>query len=102
MNQTHLTHVDHWGTYITTPEIKKDYAKIVVQTDLVNKQKDSVSIELITSIFNSDGNLVALTNNKGIEIASESKTQVSSELIVENHQLWDLENPHLYTTQNLK
>jgi beta-galactosidase len=100
MNQTHLTHVDHWGTYITTPEIKKDYAKIVVETDLVNKQKDNVSIELITSIFNSDGNLVALTNNKGIEIASESKTQVSSDLIVENHQLWDLENPHLYTAQS--
>ena len=26
-------------TRITTPEIKKDYAKIVVETDLVNKQK---------------------------------------------------------------
>ena len=100
MNQTHLTHVDHWGTYITTPEIKTDYAKVVVQTDLVNKQNDSVNIELITSIFNSDGKLITLTNNKGIEIAPDSKTQVSSELTIENHQIWDLNNPHLYTSKS--
>ena len=59
---TNPIHVDHWGTYVTTPEISDEKATVVVKTVINNTKIYPSEIELTTSIINEDGNVVAKSN----------------------------------------
>jgi beta-galactosidase len=47
LTQTHPVHVAHWGTFITTPEITKELAKVIMKTTLENKEQNNASVSLI-------------------------------------------------------
>jgi len=88
-------HVDHWGTYITTPEITKEKAIVQIETTVKNS-KEASTIQLITTILDQQKNKVATTETK-LTIDSKSTNQSKQTIEVPSPQLWELENPHLYT-----
>ncbi|MDH6356884.1 sugar-binding domain-containing protein [Parabacteroides sp. PF5-9] len=93
--KTGKRHVDHWGTYITTPEIDVEKAVVHIETTLKNLAEPTEA-ELKTSIKNQSGQVVAQCINT-IQLPQGETTLLKQNTAIKNPILWSLENPHLYT-----
>ena len=93
---TNPVHTSIWGTFITTPVVKPNYAEVRIMTTLQNESQvneDKVVVEQV------------ILNPKGVEISKKSvvssikagKSQdVEITLTLTNPQRWDVESPALY------
>lgn len=96
-------HVAHWGTYITTPEISDQSAKVKTEITVENYEHIPVRAQLITDYFELDihdvpGKLVAKqTEMIDIHANSTAKTVVTTDLI--NPRRWDIQSPNRYLAQ---
>ena len=87
--------VDHWGTYITTPEINENTAKVHIATKVRNKKATDQKITLKTLIYNAGGAEVANKSGSG-SVLKDSILEIAQDLIVPKPILWNLEKPYLY------
>ena len=86
-------HISVWGTYITTPDIREDYACVSVKSEVSGvKPGDAVTVRTV------------LRDASGREVASSTDTRPAAEglpfeqlLTVESPSLWSPESPSLYT-----
>src|SRR5208283_6054654 len=92
---TETIHVDHWGTYITTPEVSVESATVSIRTKVKNSTEQGQAVKVKTVILNEEGNKVAEVESGNV-IAENSLSEVSQEVTVKNPHLWTLENPWLY------
>lgn len=88
---TNKAHIPVWGTYITTPEINKDFARVNVRTTV--KGEGNGTLKLVTEI--KDGSNVLSTEES--TLSKYDLGEFSQNLVVENPKLWDLKTPNLYT-----
>ena len=79
--------INQWGTFITTPLVTKDLAKVNVKTKVSGD-----NLKLVTQIFDAEGNLV---NSR--ESISIFDNEFDFYIAVDNPQLWSPETPYLYT-----
>ncbi len=91
-------HVASWGTYITTPEITAEKALVHVETTVNNRSKKKGSFSLKTTLLNKQGKEVASTSSN-IKVGNSSNAVLKQELNILKPELWDLENPHMYTAK---
>ena len=89
---TNPIHVDHWGTFITTPVVSKNAATVKVETHLFGGKSHTENIKLRTELFNAKNEKVA---ENTLEKADFEASNIQ-ELEVKNPQLWAAENPNLY------
>lgn len=83
-----------WGTQLTTPVVNDDFAKINIKTKVeYPSEKDVSNYNIITDIVDQNNNIVA-SNKKSLN--KFDNNTLEQELIVENPNLWGLENPYLY------
>ena len=80
-------HIKQWGTFITTPFISKNQAKVNIKTKV-----DGENLYLLTKIYNADGNLVAENKTKSI-----FGDEIEQNIEVKTPNLWSPESPYLYT-----
>lgn len=86
--------VKMWGTFITTPVVRDDFAKVNVQVELdMPEATNPENVRVITEIFAPDGTKMAGRAEKMTRYDEGVKTL---ELIVQNPQLWSPDTPHLY------
>ena len=79
--------INQWGTFITTPFVTSNEAKVNVKT------KVSVpNSRLVTTIFDTEGNEVT-TLESSLSFGNEFDQNIK----VENPKLWSPETPYLYT-----
>lgn len=88
---TEKIHVPVWGTQITTPHVKDDYASVCLRTTILNSDKTLLTVT--TDIIDSEGNVVASKTNKGIINHDQPFTQ---NFTVNSPKLWSPESPVLY------
>jgi beta-galactosidase len=100
LTQTNPIHIDHWGTFVTTPVIKDEKAKINIETTILNEGEAFSSLVLETYIVDSQGNSHASISNE-IEIDGNGKLIVQQELEILNPEIWDIDNPNLYEAISL-
>jgi beta-galactosidase len=93
---TGKTAIDHWGTYITTPEVTAQSAKVDLKIRIKNNGAAS-AITVKTSIYDVAGKVVAeyssiisKANLKDSVIISDQSLSVKSPV------LWSVDNPYLY------
>ena len=102
--KTDPVHVDHWGTYITTPQVSDQNADVSIATTVNNQSLKSEKAIVRTTLFELDASdkptlKVAVTKDAVIEInAGEKKTTSSSATIVKPKR-WSIETPHRYVAQ---
>ncbi len=99
-------HVAHWGTYLTTPEIGKDRAKVVLKIDLDNHSAKDAEVSVKTDL-QFDGKSIATIEGGMVKVPAKGKVTVQGVGSIANPQLWSIETPNLYTaittvTQNGK
>jgi beta-galactosidase len=97
---TNNLHVKYWGTFVTTPEITKDKARIKVQTVVKNENQDAKKCELITKIVDADGYVIMeMADSHTIPALSEHEFVQTT--TIDNPHLWDIDNPYLYKVYNI-
>ncbi|MBA9079314.1 DUF4982 domain-containing protein [Rufibacter quisquiliarum] len=79
--------IDQWGTYITTPFISAEQAKVNIKTKATGG-----NIRLVTQILDARGKTVA-ADSTGQRFGKEFEQNIA----VAQPQLWSPETPYLYT-----
>ena len=100
--ETDRVHVPVWGTYITTPIVKDDYAVVNMCIEIEGaKQSDEwpygETINIMTAIYSPDGKEVSKDSTKYIA-RGQGLTQ---KFIINNPELWSTDSPNLYTAKTL-
>jgi len=92
---TNNIYVDHWGTYITTPKIKRNEAMVCIQTKIRNRKNNEQPVVLETVLYDAAGKKVVSSESK-VTIPSDSSALVQQELRVPKPFLWSDTHPYLY------
>ena len=84
-----------WGTYITTPVIREDFAKVNIRTKVCLPENADPGLYTIeTVIFDSSHKEIQKTKTS---LTSLLYGDISQEIVVKNPVLWSLDQPVLYT-----
>ncbi len=86
-------HIDHWGPYITTPQVTEDAAQVRVVTEVVNESGQASDITLRTQVKGLDGTCGRALNESFKVKGAECFTQI---LTVAAPSLWSPDTPVLY------
>ena len=87
-------HVPVWGTQVTTPVVKDDFAQVVLKTTLEAGDRNVTGYRIFTSIKDADGNDVVSGEET---LAATDENVFTQRLVVPNPRLWSTESPALYT-----
>lgn len=87
-------HIPVWGTFITTPEVSTDEAKVELKVKVENQAGPS-SFTLSTKLVDSNANVVAERNDE-LKLDGKSDSEFTQNFSVANPELWDCENPNMY------
>jgi beta-galactosidase len=88
-------HVAVWGTYITTPVIKSNYAEVRIATTINNYSGNADEIRIKQTILN-ENNTIIIEEEISAMVALNKNKNIETTLTVPNPRLWDTENPQLY------
>lgn len=88
---TNTVHIPVWGTYVTTPEVNSEFARVNIKTKIVTSGDGSY--KLVTEI--SDGKSQVVASCESL-LTSYDQGEMSTDLIVDNPLLWDIKQPNMY------
>ncbi|HSO87481.1 MAG TPA: glycoside hydrolase family 2 TIM barrel-domain containing protein [Draconibacterium sp.] len=88
--------IDQWRTFITTPDVHPEQAKVNIHTKLVNDLDKDVSVKLTTIIKNTAGVEVGRTESNQ-QIKENEKVEINTNILITSPELWSVENPALYS-----
>lgn len=89
---TRKVHIPIWGTYITTPHVKADYASVNLRITIAGTAKGQ-QVRIKTQIKDINGKIVATAESTHCSHGQEA----SQNFIVDNPDLWSTDTPNLYT-----
>lgn len=82
-----------WGTYITTPEVHADFAKVKIKTKVTALAGIYAGLSLETTLKNAKGETVAVQTSS---LETTDGQEFEQNLIVRKPALWSPETPNLY------
>ncbi len=88
-------HVDIWGTQITTPVIKLNYADVNIATTIRNHLSSNEEITVRNIVFSQNDKIVQ-KKEETATIKAGQKQIVESLVTLTDPVRWDLEQPNLY------
>ncbi len=91
--KTNKTHVAHWGTFITTPQVTEKSATINIKTQVL-AQKSTENVSLLTEIQAPDGKIVG-KQRTSLKTTTDSLNFVQT-FKLNKPALWSVESPNLY------
>lgn len=86
--------VDHWGTFVTTPQVSEQTAKAVLNTTIRNT--GSAKPVTVKTIIYDAAAAVVQTQQSNISINGDETKEISQSFTIAHPHLWSLENPYLY------
>jgi beta-galactosidase len=90
-------HVNVWGTYITTPIVKPNYADVRINASVKNSSDINEEIKVEQVVLNSKGEEIIKKEISNTILSGENKDfEVTLQLV--NPIKWDINNPVLYTS----
>lgn len=92
---TEPVRIAQWGTFITTPEVNKTFARISIKHRIITKTGRNNQTKVITSILDPNGTeSVRVESDKLVK--SDSTSDISLEARIPSPALWSTETPNLY------
>jgi len=93
---TNPVHIEHWGTFVTTPQVGADKATIRVQSEVVNQSNVARDLSLEVTVLDPNGRMVQTAETKTQRVPATATVTFAQDIVVRNPQRWDLEHPQLY------
>ena len=92
---TEDAHIPTWGTHLTTPVVKDDFARVNLKTKLnFPSGKKIENYRIVTEIKDKNGKLLSSDSRNGDKLDASFFNQ---DFVVYHPVLWTPENPNLYT-----
>ena len=85
-----------FGVVVTTPKVDEKLAVVKISSEVVNQSDKVETVSMQVDLVDSNGKIVASSQNKSIELAAKQTTSFGLELEVKNPQLWHVEKGILY------
>jgi len=95
LTTTDSVFVDHWGTFVTTPEVSRDVAGVKVRTRVRSVMHGDQKVTLRTVIVDGNGKEVARAVSEE-NIPGNSVHEFIQDALVRNPGLWSVDSPALY------
>jgi beta-galactosidase len=89
-------HIDHWGVYVTTPQVAAQGATVRIQTKVVNQSDQSCEVTLQTTIKGPDKQALQSANVTQT-VSANGYVNFNQILVVNNPLLWSPDAPELYS-----
>ena len=97
---TNKLHISRDGVYIATPRLADNDGTVIIETEVNNDYISNMNnISVSHDIYDQQGQIVATVSSDATNIPSMSRGKLISTTKVDNYQLWDLNNPYLYTVK---
>ncbi len=94
---TSPVHFEHWGTFVTTPQVTDAGATVRVRSTVVNQSNAARSAVLLrVSLAAPDGQVVATAETAPQRIEAGGTADFTQELTVKSPRRWDIKDPALY------
>src|SRR5476649_1284405 len=89
--------VNHWGTFVTTPNVSASHADVNLSVSIKNAAGNIKPVTVVSSIY-ANGKVVASKTLTGVSL-KDTVTSVSQNFGVNNPVLWSVNKPFLYKVQ---
>ncbi|MFL6256021.1 MAG: glycoside hydrolase family 2 TIM barrel-domain containing protein [Pyrinomonadaceae bacterium] len=93
---TDPVHIEHWATFVTTPQVTDTSATVSVRSTVVNQSSGARSVALQVQLVNPVGKVVATAETKPRQLAAGESADFTQELSVKSPVRWDIRDPALY------
>jgi beta-galactosidase len=87
-------HIDHWGTFVTTPVVSGESATVNMEMKIRNNTHQKQEIKVRTDIHDQHWKIVASDETGNLNI--DSLAVVNMQFQVKSPELWSIENPAIY------
>ena len=87
--------VDHWGTFISTPEVSYEKSLVLIKTRIKNQAGNNGELKFRTTIYNPSGKPVVHAETK-VDPWENDNDEFSNELNIEQPALWNIKTPQMY------
>lgn len=100
--KTTPVHVDHWGTYVTTPEVTPAAATVDIKVTVDNRSGTDASVTVRTQLYElapdgrKAGNPSASFPPLNVKVAAGARATGDASVRVSKPKLWGLQQPNLY------
>ena len=92
---TDLTHVAHWGVFVSTPDATGASAKVSIRTRVENEASGTAGVTVETTLLDKSGSKVGSAQSK-LSVAPGKEDEIAQDIAVSNPALWSPESPTLY------
>ena len=96
LESTTDVHVAMWGTFVTTPDVTDERARVEVRTELLNRRPETARVTLQATVLDADGRAVAQAESDRA-MGAQSNDKVNVRLDVPRPHRWDVDDPYLYS-----
>jgi beta-galactosidase len=96
---TNRIHIAHWGTFVSSPQVSKEVAKLRVSTKVSNESDSGARCTLVTNIIDREGNAVQ-TIEMSQDIAAGNEHEFVQQLNVNTPRLWSVTDPYMYKVRS--
>ena len=97
---TDKLHIPIWGSFVTTPEVTNEKARIAIELKVKNDNLEEKEYGLITNILDGSGHKVATVNYHEIIKPNEEQV-VNLSTYVNNPKLWNTSEPNMYQAETV-
>ena len=98
MIRTSPSHIDDWGTFITTNRIADNQADVSLTATVVNGNDSATDFEVRIELVSPTGKTVSKAT-QSTKVASRDTLEIPFHLQVKKPRLWSTETPALYTSR---
>ena len=91
-------HTELDGTFVTTPNVSMDAAKVMVQSSLANTSSQPKVIEVRVDVVNPAGQVVA-SQKQSVSMPANNTVTSTQHVTLTKPALWTLESPTLYSAR---
>jgi len=98
MAVTAPVHIDHWGTFVTTPNVTDRRATVRVRTSVRNHTDAGTDVEAAVVVRDPGGRRV-VSAAKSHSLPGGATAELDQQMFVANPKRWDIGKPVLYTVE---
>ncbi|MDX6711854.1 MAG: beta-galactosidase [Blastocatellia bacterium] len=94
---TDPVHIDHWGTFVTTPQVSSDTSTVRVRNTVLNQSDSAQTVTVQINIVGPDGKLVQTAESQPQTVSAGKAVDFNQDIAVKNPRRWDITSPSLYS-----
>lgn len=89
-------HIDNWGIFARTSEVKNGIAKVNISLDLVNETSEPETVTVVHRMYRKDGSDIVASSSSEMTVPAGEKAGNEAVLTVNSPALWSVDMPNLY------